>query len=133
MGDALDSNVATKADLTEAVAAVRTDMAAQFAALHKQLRLMAVGVVGLTVTLVKLIPRFWGEARCAFCEEEGETPGRSLLPPSNEGRLAHSSPGGKNLGRAFGHDAGRIDPADAVIAVLDVVKIHRLFNTRHPV
>ena len=56
VGDALGGNVATKADLTEAVAAVRADMAAQFAALYKQLWLMAVGVVGLTVTLVKLIP-----------------------------------------------------------------------------
>ena len=31
-------------------------MAAQFAALYKQLWPMAVGVVSLTVTLVKLIP-----------------------------------------------------------------------------
>ena len=56
VGDALGGNVATKADLTEAVAAVRAAMAAQFAALYKQLWLMAVGIVGLTVTLVKLIP-----------------------------------------------------------------------------
>lgn len=56
MGEALDGNVATKADLTEAVATVRTEMAEQFAALYKQLWLMAVGIVGLTVTLVKLIP-----------------------------------------------------------------------------
>ena len=44
--------LATQADL----AAVRTDMAEQFTALYKQLWLMAVGIVGLTVTLVKLIP-----------------------------------------------------------------------------
>lgn len=56
VGDAPGGKVATKADLTEAVAAVRADMAAQFAGLHKQLWLMAVGIVGLTVTLVKLIP-----------------------------------------------------------------------------
>ena len=56
MGEALDGNVATKADVTEAVATVRTEMAEQFAALYKQLWLMAVGIVGLTVTLVKLIP-----------------------------------------------------------------------------
>ena len=56
MGDAPGGKVATKADLTEAVAAVRADMAAQFAGLHKQLWFMAVGIVGLTVTLVKLIP-----------------------------------------------------------------------------
>ena len=81
MGEALGGNVATKADLTEVrvaleadieqlrsdtkadLAAVRADMetlradmAEQFAALYKQLWLMAVGIVGLTVTLVKLIP-----------------------------------------------------------------------------
>ena len=54
--DAPGGKVATKADLMEAVAAVRADTAAQFAGLHKQLWLMAVGIVGLTVTLVKLIP-----------------------------------------------------------------------------
>ena len=42
----------TKADL----ATGRADMAEQFTALYKQLWLMAVGIVGLTVTLVKLIP-----------------------------------------------------------------------------
>ena len=56
MGEALTGNVATKADLTEAVATVRTEMAEQFTPLYKQLWLMAVGIVGLTVTLVKLIP-----------------------------------------------------------------------------
>ena len=56
VGDAPGGKVATKADLTEAVAAVRADMADRFAGLYKQLWLMAVGIVGLTVTLVKLIP-----------------------------------------------------------------------------
>ena len=89
MGDALGGNVATKADLTEVrtdlkadieqlrlttkadieqlrvatkadLAESRTDMAEQFAALYKQLWLMAVGIVGfttgLTVALVKLLP-----------------------------------------------------------------------------
>ena len=42
----------TQADL----AAVRTEMAEQFAALYKHLWVMAAGIVGLTVTLVKLIP-----------------------------------------------------------------------------
>lgn len=70
MGEALGGTVATKADLAAVqakletdIAAVRTEMAAlradtsaQFAALYKQLWLMAVGIVGLTVTLVKLIP-----------------------------------------------------------------------------
>ena len=38
------------------IATLRADMAEQFAALYKQLWVMAVGIVGLTVTLVKLIP-----------------------------------------------------------------------------
>ena len=45
MGEALGGSVATKADLKELEAA-----------LYKQLWLMAVGIVGMTVTLVKLIP-----------------------------------------------------------------------------
>ena len=81
MGEALGGNVATKADLTEVrmaleakltvvkaeldqvriatqadIAAGRAEMAEQFAALYEQLWLMAVGIVGVTVTLVKLIP-----------------------------------------------------------------------------
>ena len=74
MGEALGGSVATKADLAAVqakleadiaavqakleadIAAVKTDMAEQFAALYKQLWVIAVGIVGLTVTLVKLIP-----------------------------------------------------------------------------
>ena len=70
MGEALGGNVATKADLAAVqakleadlaavrteVAAVRTEVAQEFKALYKQLWVMAVGIVGLTVTLVKLIP-----------------------------------------------------------------------------
>ena len=63
MGEALGGHVATKADVAAVqakleadIATVRTEMAEQFAALYKQLWLMAVGIVGLTVTLVKLIP-----------------------------------------------------------------------------
>ncbi len=63
MGEALGGNVATKADLAAVqakleadIAGVRTEVAEQFTALYKQLWLMAVGIVGLTVTLVKLIP-----------------------------------------------------------------------------
>ena len=74
MGEALDGTVATRADVTEVrtaleadvaavqakleadIAAVRTEMAQEFKALYKQLWLMAVGIVGLAVTLVKLIP-----------------------------------------------------------------------------
>ena len=49
----------TKADLAAVRAdmeTLRADMAEQFTAFYKQLWLMAVGIVGLTVTLVKLIP-----------------------------------------------------------------------------
>ncbi|MDE2756419.1 MAG: DUF1640 domain-containing protein [Acidobacteriota bacterium] len=49
----------TKADLATMRAdmeTLRADMAEQFTTLYKQLWLMAVGIVGLTVTLVKLIP-----------------------------------------------------------------------------
>ena len=70
MGEALGGNVATKADLAAVqakleadiaavrteIAAVRTEVAQEFKALYKQLWVMAVGIVGLTVTLVKLIP-----------------------------------------------------------------------------
>lgn len=63
MGEALGGNVATKADLAAVqakletdIAAVRTEIAQEFKALYKQLWVMAVGIVGLTVTLVKLIP-----------------------------------------------------------------------------
>jgi len=45
IGEALGGSVATKTDLKELEAA-----------LYKQLWLMAVGIVGMTVTLVKLIP-----------------------------------------------------------------------------
>ena len=38
------------------MATLRADVSAQFAALYKQLWVMAAGIVGLTVTLVKLIP-----------------------------------------------------------------------------
>ena len=47
---------AVQAKLEADIAAVKTDMAEQFAALYKQLWVIAVGIVGLTVTLVKLIP-----------------------------------------------------------------------------
>ena len=63
MGEALGGNVATKTDLAAVqakleaeIAAVRTEIAQEFKALYKQLWVMAVGIVGLTVTLVKLIP-----------------------------------------------------------------------------
>ena len=47
--------VAMKADLEANMAAGRAEIAQQFQGLYKQLWLMAVGIVGLTATLVKLI------------------------------------------------------------------------------
>jgi len=47
---------ATQAKLETDIATVRTEMAQEFKALYKQLWVIAVGIVGLTVTLVKLIP-----------------------------------------------------------------------------
>ena len=63
VGDAISGDVATKGD----IAALKTDIAgfkadikadiAEFKAeIYRHLWLMAVGIVGLTVTLVKLIP-----------------------------------------------------------------------------
>ena len=54
MGAALGGQVATKADLAEvrtAMETLRANIAEQFATLYKQLWLMAVGIVTLTVTL----------------------------------------------------------------------------------
>ena len=62
MGEALGGQVATQADVAAVqakletdIATVRTEIAQEFKALYKQLWLMAIGIVGLTVTLVKLI------------------------------------------------------------------------------
>ncbi len=52
VGDAIGGNVATKTD----IAALKTDIAALKADIYRHLWLMAAGIVGLTVTLVKLIP-----------------------------------------------------------------------------
>ena len=56
---AFTDSVATKADIAELraeIQAVEMRVAERFEALYKQLWVMAVGIVGLTVTLVKLIP-----------------------------------------------------------------------------
>lgn len=69
VGEAIGGNVATKADIAEVqtdIAQVRTDIAqvrAELKAdisglearLHRHLGMMAAGIVGLTVTLVKLL------------------------------------------------------------------------------
>ena len=56
---AFTNSVATKTDIAELraeIQAVEMRVAERFEALYKQLWVMAVGIVGLTVTLVKLIP-----------------------------------------------------------------------------
>lgn len=62
VGDAMGENVATKADIATVrsdiateIAGVRSDIAALEARLYRHLWIMAVGIVGLTVALVKLI------------------------------------------------------------------------------
>ena len=66
VGDAIGGNVATKADIAESKAALKTDIdraettikadiGGLEARLYRQLWLMAVGIVGLTVALVKLL------------------------------------------------------------------------------
>ena len=61
--DLTEVRTALEADLTEVraaletnMAAVRAEMAQEFKALYKHLWVMAVGIVGLTVTLMKLLP-----------------------------------------------------------------------------
>ena len=44
-----------KAELKADIAAVRADMSGLEARLYRQLRVMAAGIVGLTVTLIKLL------------------------------------------------------------------------------
>lgn len=63
VGDALGGDVATKTDIAalktdiaEFKAEVRADTAEFRAEIYRHLWLMAAGIVGLTVTLVKLIP-----------------------------------------------------------------------------
>lgn len=62
VGHAMGENVATKADvaatrsdLAAEIAAVRSDIAALEARLYRHLWIMAAGIVGLTVALVKLL------------------------------------------------------------------------------
>lgn len=62
VGDAIAGDVATKADIAEVrteIAQVRAELKAEIggleARLHRHLWIMAAGIVGLTVTLVKLI------------------------------------------------------------------------------
>ncbi len=63
VGDAIGGDVATKRDIdelktdfSEFKAEVKADIAEFKAEIYRHLWLMAAGIVGLTVTLVKLIP-----------------------------------------------------------------------------
>ena len=62
IGEAMHENLATKADIGDVrteLAAVKTELKADIAGLearlYRQLWVMAAGIVGLTVTLVKLL------------------------------------------------------------------------------
>ena len=56
VGGAMGENVATKADLAALKSDLKADLAALEARLYRHLWIMAAGIVGVTVTLVKLIP-----------------------------------------------------------------------------
>ena len=56
VGSALGENVATKEHITAAIAELRAEIANEFKGLYRHLWLMAAGIVGVTVALVKLIP-----------------------------------------------------------------------------
>lgn len=55
VGDAIAGDVATKADIAEIRAELKAEIGGLEARLYRHLWIMAVGIVGLTVTLVKLI------------------------------------------------------------------------------
>ena len=56
VGDAIGGDVATKGDIAVLKADIKGDIAEFKTDIYRHLWLMAVGIVGLTVTLVKLIP-----------------------------------------------------------------------------
>lgn len=55
VGDAITGDVATKADIAEIRAELKAEIGGLEARLYRHLWIMAVGIVGLTVILVKLI------------------------------------------------------------------------------
>ena len=55
VGEAIGGNVATKADIAEVRAELKAEIGGLEARLYRHLWIMAAGIVGLTVTLVKLI------------------------------------------------------------------------------
>lgn len=56
VGRAVGGEVATKEHVWAAVAELRAEMAGEFKGLYRHLWIMAAGIVGVTVALVKLIP-----------------------------------------------------------------------------
>ena len=54
VGNAMGENVATKADIEPL--ATKADVANEFKALYRHLWIMAAGIVGVTVMLMKVIP-----------------------------------------------------------------------------
>ena len=56
IGEAMGENVATKEHVSAEISHVTAEIAALEARLYRHLWLMAAGIVGVTVTLVKLIP-----------------------------------------------------------------------------
>ncbi len=54
VGDAMGENVATKADLAALRSDLQSDIAALEARLYRHLWIMAIGIVSLTVALVKV-------------------------------------------------------------------------------
>lgn len=55
VGDAMGENVATKADLAALRSDLQSDIAALEARLYRHLWIMAIGIVSLTVALVKVL------------------------------------------------------------------------------
>lgn len=56
VGDAMGGDVATKSDIADLKSEFKADIAEFKAEIYRHLWLMAAGIVGITVTLVKLIP-----------------------------------------------------------------------------
>lgn len=56
VGDAIGGSVATKADLEKTAGELRADIATEFRNLYRHLWIMAAGIIGLNVALMKLIP-----------------------------------------------------------------------------
>ena len=64
IGETIGESVAAKEHITAGISYFTAEIAAFEARLYRYLWLMAAGIVGVTVTLVKLIP--WSRRRCHF-------------------------------------------------------------------